>query len=71
MHIPIIIAGTREQFCDWCAVHHTHPAAAQFVESASEFREAFARTQDVRLWGSFNRNPAYLAYLRERVAAAA
>ena len=70
MHRPIVIAGSREQFCDWCSVHHTNPLAAVYVETVDQFLAATKNGGDVRLWGAFNHNPAYLAYLWQRLKTA-
>lgn len=61
MHRPIVIAGSRSQFADWCAANHTNPIAAVYVETAEQLRSALLRTRDVRLWGDYASNPAYRA----------
>lgn len=71
MHRPIVIAGNREQFEDWCRLHRTNPAAATYVDSVEAFVELVRTNADVRLWGDYARNPAYqavLAWQRRQVA---
>lgn len=59
MYRPIVIAGSRSQFADWCRVHQTNPIAAIYVETAEELRSALLQSADVRLWGDYAQNPAY------------
>lgn len=68
MHRPIVIAGSLDQFADWCWVHRTNPIAALYVKSEDELRSALLRTRDVFLWGDYWRNPAYPAWRMKRAA---
>lgn len=61
MHRPIVIAGNRSQFEDWCRTYRTNPVAAQFIESAEDLEAALREHDDVRLWGTYEFNPAYRA----------
>lgn len=63
MHRPIVIAGNREQFSDWCRRWGTNPMAVEYVETAAQLAAALTRTDDVRLFGDCPRNPAYRAFL--------
>lgn len=63
MHRPIVIAGNRAQFVDWCRRWATNPAAVEYVETPEQLSAALRRTDDVRLFGDFAANPAYRAWL--------
>jgi hypothetical protein len=66
MYRPIVIAGSRSQFADWCRVHQTNPVAAIYVQTPEELRSARLLPGDVFLWGDYTHNSAYLAYCRAR-----
>lgn len=64
MHRPIVIAGNREQFEDWCRTYRTNPVAATFVDSVEALEAALRGNADVRLWGNYRANPAFRALTR-------
>ncbi len=69
MHRPIVIAGSRAQFEDWCRNFRTNPNAAIYVDDARTFLELLdGGNTDVRLWGDFARNPAYQVWQIRRRA---
>lgn len=68
MYRPIVIAGSRSQFADWCQAHQTNPIAAIYVETPEQLRCALLQSGDVRLWGDYRQNPAYRAWALKRVA---
>lgn len=70
MHRPIVIAGSREEFADWCRTTDTNPAAAEFVDDAVRLEKALEAKPDIWLWGNFRRNPAFPALVRCRRKAA-
>lgn len=59
MHRPIVIAGNRAEFEDWCRTYRTNPNAAIFVDSPEDLEELLVGNTDVRLWGGYALNPAY------------
>lgn len=71
MYRPIVIAGSRSQFGDWCRAHRTNPSAAIFVQTPAELRTALIANVDVWLWGDYARNPAFAEYLTWRQKRAA
>jgi hypothetical protein len=68
MYRPIVIAGSRSQFADWCRAYQTNPIAAIYVETPAQLRAALFQSGDVRLWGDYRRNPAYRAWALNRAA---
>ena len=61
VHRPIVIAGSREQFEDWCRTYRTNPVAATFVDSPEALEACLREHADVRLWGTYRANPAFQA----------